>query len=175
MFRIQCCQVYSNCNYINSLNIKCFLGENSNNTMWTGHANYLMLRFTQFTPAAVAFHVRKCQHLGVTKTTTFSRWLSTWRITCTSQIYNRKKKIMLTDYPHQKITLTGRLSTPQPHPCNVTEALKQWDELKGEALWTAFFTRHDEKQDTNQHKVNRRQFLIMNEPIKINKQSGNVF
>ena len=62
----------------------------------------------------------------------------------------------------------------QPRPCNIIVALKQ-DELKGVALMMAFFTRHGEKQRINQSKVNGRHYLILNEPIEIDLQSGNIF
>ena len=80
-----------------------------------------------------------------------------------------QKTIMLTDYLHWKIT--GTSTMPLQHWGFET---MKWTE-KGVALVMAFFTRHDEKQDINQSKVNWRWFLILNQPIEINMQSGNIF
>ena len=70
----------------------------------------------------------------------------------------------------QQITRTSTM--PLQHHC---VALKQSDELKGVTLVMVFFTRHGEKWEINQSEVNWRWFLILNNPIEIDMQSGSIF
>ena len=97
--------------------------------------------------------------------TIFSGWLPAQHITHTSQIYGPKE-----NYIDRLPALEGYL-----HLNHALAALKEWDELEGVALVMTFFTRPNEKWGINQNKVNWSQFLILNQPIKINMQSGNIF
>ena len=76
------------------------------------------------------------------------------------------------DYPHRVLSALVKFMVQKT--CNIIVALKR-NELKGVALVMTFFTRYDEKRGINESKVNWRHFLILNEPIKMDMQGGDIY